>query len=552
MKKRVIYTLNVALVLLLWCSTAQGATRENVIPSDTVAIICLNDFHGGFVQASNLAIPGAANIYSCVSELKERYPANIVISAGDNFGGSYFSNLTQGSLIPYFFNALGITVSALGNHEFDNGQEFLQDMWKSSGACPEGWSISYICADIEKDGEQPSYAITATVSDIPNGDEEIKVGLLGLITINAASGTSSKNVEGVTFNSDFSDELKDLSAQISEQNVDLQVLVAHIGTAMDDETSQPYWMESAEELSSLPSPIIGISSGHSHKVVVGRIEDIPVVQGGIYGEYIGVLRMVKDGDEYRAIDPLLQLVGDYPDDKSQVRADLESKINMVLDTTYVAVIDKKLTDKITTVVGEALIHDRNINKNTLTALGSYVCGSYAQAYRDLKGIKGMDDVVLGISHFGSIRRSLASGDVMVLDIGEMLPFSNKLKVYEMTGADIHKIMESGLSNSVGMMQMNNFAIKAKKSGDNIKVKKIHYINSKGRHIKIKNKKTYPVVVDEFITTGGDGYPTALFPEEKWVKEIDELDTQSSFLKFVNTLSQMSNDYKYRALIEYVE
>lgn len=87
----------------------------------TVAIFSLNDFHGAFVQNKSQGIPGAPSVLQCLDSLKLVYPYNLTVAAGDNFGGSYFYNATHGVLLPVFFNDMGIRISALGNHEFDDG-----------------------------------------------------------------------------------------------------------------------------------------------------------------------------------------------------------------------------------------------------------------------------------------------------------------------------------------------------------------------------------------------------------------------------------------------
>ena len=89
----------------------------------TVAIFSLNDFHGGFVRNDYKSIPGAPAIWQTLDSLKSVYPYNVTVAAGDNFGGSFFYAATKGVLLPVFFNDLGIRLSAVGNHEFDDGQK---------------------------------------------------------------------------------------------------------------------------------------------------------------------------------------------------------------------------------------------------------------------------------------------------------------------------------------------------------------------------------------------------------------------------------------------
>ena len=73
----------------------------------TIAIFSLNDFHGGFVKDTSKDIPGVAAIWQTLDSLRAIYPHNITVSAGDNFGGSYFYKATKEKPLPVFFNKIG-------------------------------------------------------------------------------------------------------------------------------------------------------------------------------------------------------------------------------------------------------------------------------------------------------------------------------------------------------------------------------------------------------------------------------------------------------------
>ncbi len=558
MKTRIIQSLLAAGILLQGVAIVKASSPEPIQPKDTIAIICLNDFHGGFVQDVNLGVPGAGNLYSSIENLKKRYPSNMVIAVGDNFGGSFFSNLTHGKLIPYYFNELGITLSALGNHEFDNGQEFLRGKWKNEASRPANWDITYICANIElqKDGKLPDYAVADVVHQISTKNHGIvNVGLVGLVTKSAPSGTKKENVEGLIFESKYSSIVDAICKKESLTKADLQILVAHIGTEMQG--NAPAWMEKdeREELSSLPESIRGIASGHSHKQVVGTINKVPVVQGEINGKYVGVLRYTwGDDKKLVAVAPMLEKVKEVSD-ASKGRKDIDNTIKNILDSTTEPSTQKKLTAKIATVEGDAgLLHDRNKNSRSLTALGSYVCMAYAQAYREKVQKTNMDNIVLAFCHFGGIRRSLPKGEITVLDAGEVLPFENKLRVYNLTGKEIRNIIEAGIKNGKGQLQMNNIVADSIRYNGVTRVVNVHYVVPGKSDIILNDSDTYPVVVDEFIATGGDGYATTLFPESAWLKNIDTLYTTPAFLKFLSTTlkESMNENYSFKAKLNNAE
>ncbi|MFI3296581.1 MAG: 5'-nucleotidase C-terminal domain-containing protein [bacterium] len=549
--KRYIFKL-VALCLLssFWMQKSFAEVVATT-PKDTIAIICLNDFHGSFVQDKKLAVPGAACIYAHVDSLKQKYKNNIVIAAGDNFGGSYFSIVTKGSLIPSFFNELGITVSAIGNHEFDNGQEFLANKWKDSGV--KDWTIDYICANLFSDSTcktQPSYVIPEITKDIAiSEDDVLKVRLIGLVTASAKSGTSATDIDSLVFLANHDSIINTLYANTNVK-ADMNILVAHVGTEMIDDA--PAWMES---YITPPKDFDGISSGHSHKFVIGNINGMPVVQGEISGKYISVLLFERSEGVIRALPPEVNKVN-LNKTLSGVSAEIEKSIDNVLDTTVIASIDMKLSANLTKVVGDSdLIHDRNINPEELTSLGTYACMSYADAYREVVGITSKAEPIIAFSQFGAIRRSMPLGDITVLDAGEVLPFESPLKVYRLTGEQIKAIMLDGIKvgTTMGQMQMNTLEVDLfdpDEAVEDIEVLNISYVYPNVCHITLSDDDKYIVVVDQFITNGGDGYDAKLFPEDCIVKDGDgkeyDLKSTTSFLKFLKSFSEdlnEDNDYK---------
>lgn len=516
-----------------------------IMAQDTLAVISLNDFHGSFVKSGD--IPGAGNIYSAISKIKKRYTGNVVVSAGDNFGGSYFSVLNKGRLLPFFFSRLGITYSAIGNHEFDNGQEFFAALGKDT--------IKYVCANIVNSESKKllDNAVGSITTEIVlNDSDKVRLGIIGLISSGAKSQTKAENVKGLDFMDNYESLIK---AESGKMDAKWKILLAHIGTSTDG-SGKAQW-DGAEIKDSLMKirldDVMGIASGHSHKYVCGRINDIPVVQGGISGMKIGVLRFIYDRKKrsVKPIEPLLVKVEDVVDHSSG-RIEIDNAVDSTCNNTVVESINMKLSDVIG-VATDDIIHDRNKNPRQLTMLGSLVCMAYADSYRRYKGLAD-ESIVLGFCHFGCVRRSLSAGNVSVLTAGELLPFSNKLKVYRLKGKEIFRIIEEGIKNKKGCMQMNNLVVDTVYYNGKTRVLNVWYNIPGNKYIALNKNESYPVVVDEYITTGGDGYPTDIFPEEKWDKTISLEGTTDSFLLYLKGLYKkgirLTTNSPYKARLKY--
>lgn len=264
----------------------------------TVAVFSLNDFHGGFVRNDYKNIPGAPAVWQALDSLKSVYPYNVTVAAGDNFGGSFFYAATKGVLLPVFYNDLGIRLSALGNHEFDDGQKALAQKWQGAPLRPAGWNLSYVCANVRNaSGEIPAFAQPFASAEIPIGKgKSVKVGFVGLLASSTPSQASKSKIAGLTFDGRYTavlDSVKRLPGYSSTVgNADLRLLLTHIGSRMSD--GQPEWDDKdAANLQLLDDPTWnGILSSHSHQPVCGTINacHYPIVQGKWHGEYISVLK----------------------------------------------------------------------------------------------------------------------------------------------------------------------------------------------------------------------------------------------------------------------
>lgn len=83
----------------------------------TLSFLGLNDLHGRLK-----ALPGFAGYATNLQRVRAAEGGSLAImDAGDMFQGTLESNLTEGASVVSACRVLGMTVAALGNHEFDFG-----------------------------------------------------------------------------------------------------------------------------------------------------------------------------------------------------------------------------------------------------------------------------------------------------------------------------------------------------------------------------------------------------------------------------------------------
>ena len=84
------------------------------------------------------------------------------------------------------------------------------------------------------------------------------------------------------------------------------------------------------------------------------------------------------------------------------------------------------------------------------------------------------------------------------------------------------------------MQSAYLSIKRNDEGE---VTAITYISPKGKKVKIKDNTKLILVADEFMTTGGDGYPTKYFPKEQLINtKLPK--TTDAFIAYLKRLPQI--------------
>ena len=85
-------------------------------------LFAFNDLHGVFSDTDSDV--GVARL---TTYLKTAAGKNsIILSSGDTWQGSSESNLTSGLIMTEWMNAIGVAAMTLGNHEFDWGEDAIE------------------------------------------------------------------------------------------------------------------------------------------------------------------------------------------------------------------------------------------------------------------------------------------------------------------------------------------------------------------------------------------------------------------------------------------
>lgn len=452
---------------------------------DTLSIISFNDFHGAFAKDEGL--PGAGELVQMILNEKQKCANTIVVSAGDNFSGSYFSRITRGKPLPEMFKAVDLKLSAIGNHEFDWGLPFLKDS--------ATLYTNYIGANITTNGSdipnclKPYQIINQKLKD----GSILRIAFIGLTTTDTAHKTSPENVAGLEFIHPLGAAcVQSLYKLKGEGVIDMIILVAHIGTDMADIDRI---IEANAKALPFMDKVDAIITGHSHKVVLDKVNNVPIIQAGVNGLYIGKLMFqVRTNGNRRDIS---YIMGDT------------IRVNCKGNNEMTQLVDKYMNmykfNKKLTISKDNLIHDRNVNKNSYTALGAYVTASYVDCF-SISNSLSKAKIIIGVNHFGGIRANIAAGDVTNLRAGNVLPFGGDVAAYNFDGKRLKMLFNEGRINKNGYLQSSYLELNIDKSNN---ITRIYYTKDKQR-VEITDNTQCVVVLDSYITTGGDGYSASLF------------------------------------------
>ena len=126
-----IILLFITLTLLVPAGCYNGGDKSKL----TLKILHVNDVHS-HLDASEIdltlggvetgcEIGGMARVASKINELVETNNNHLVLHAGDAVQGTLYYTLFQGQADADVMNAMGFDAMAVGNHEFDDGDQWL-------------------------------------------------------------------------------------------------------------------------------------------------------------------------------------------------------------------------------------------------------------------------------------------------------------------------------------------------------------------------------------------------------------------------------------------
>jgi len=504
--------------LVLTC--ALPALAQSAPPVE-LRVLAINDFHGNLrpppggirindpedrTRKVTVTAGGAEYMATLVKQLREGHKNTIFVAAGDLIGASpLLSAMFHDEPTIASMSMMGLAISSVGNHEFDEGKTELLRM-QNGGCHPddgckgphpfEGAKFHYLAASTMDTATGKSVFPPYEIREF----DGIPVAFIGLTLKGTAGIVAPAGIAGL----EFRDEAETVNALVPElraRGVEAIVVLIHEG----GEPTGDY-----NECPGISGPIVDIVkkfdravdvvvSGHTHRAYVCDIDGRLVTSGDKFGTQVTAIDL--------KLDPATR-------DIVAARADnvIVANASLAKDSEQTALIEAydKLAAPIANRPAGSLTAtlSRVPNEAGESPLGDVIADAQLAASRDAKNGGAM----IALTNPGGIRTDINRKDDGTVSYGELFasqPFRNRIVTMTLTGAQLKDMLEQqwGDPKRPRILQVSkgfSYAWDATKPLGERVLPDSMTLDGKP----IDQASPYRVTVNDYLAGGGDGFTVA--------------------------------------------
>ncbi|WEG16622.1 bifunctional 2',3'-cyclic-nucleotide 2'-phosphodiesterase/3'-nucleotidase [Alkalihalophilus pseudofirmus] len=308
-KTRASRLMMLTLSLLLALSTVLPfiGTKTVAAESNThkLAIMGTTDIHAHMMPYDYMADAvnetiGLSKVYSAVEEMRAKYPNSILVDNGDIVQGSILGDLEatvdpqENNIIVDVMNYMEYDAAAVGNHEYNFGLEFLDDIAAQS-------DFPWLSANTyNKNDDTHRYEPYTMVEQTIDGND-ITIGIIGFVPPQVMTW-DRVHLDGNVYVNEIVDSAKKYIPQMKEEGADVIVVAAHSGFDTNETAS-----ENASYQLSKVEGVDALITGHQHYVFPndkdryanlpgadlenGTLNGTPTVMPGAWGSHLGLIEL---------------------------------------------------------------------------------------------------------------------------------------------------------------------------------------------------------------------------------------------------------------------
>lgn len=381
----------------------------------TFDLYSINDLHGKITDGENH--PGVDELTTYLKAAQETDDNVIILSSGDMWQGASESNMTKGILVTDWMNEMGFVSMTVGNHEYDWGEEYVEE----NAEFAEFPFLAINIYDRETDA-RVDYCEASVVVEV----DGIQIGIIGAMG-DCYSSIAADKVEDVYFvtGSKLTELVKEESRRLKAEGADFIVYSIHDGYGSSD------YSDTANITGSR------LASYYDTELSDGYVD--VVFEAHTHQRYLlrdeyGIYHLQHSGDNKGGIShvevEINTITGSFSISQAElITTDVYAELD---DDPIVEELLEKYADEIAPanqVVGTNSMYRNSDVMRRLVANLYYELGeeTWGEEY----------DIILG-GGFISIRSpyGLSAGEVTYADLQSLFPFDNDLVLCSISGRNL--------------------------------------------------------------------------------------------------------------------
>ena len=530
MKNRIwaLGALMLSFLVLAPAALAEGPKQKD--NDQHVKLLAINDFHGNLEPPSgssgriaisattNVNAGGAEYLATHLKQLGSEDPNTFVVAAGDSIGASpLLSGLFHDEPTIEALNVMGMDVSGVGNHEFDEGIDELLRMQYGGchpiDGCQDGTPFfgslfQYLAANVLYAGTQNTVLPAYEIKKVGNA----KIAFIGLTLEGTPLIVTPAGVAGLEFTPEVMTVNRFVKQLRDDEGVRAVVVLIHEGGQQNAPFAGGFMdINRCDHFSGAIKPIVEaldpgvdlVISAHTHQPYMCEFNGIPTTSASSFGRLITDIDLTIDhqSKDVTEVDGHNVIVTrDVPKDPA---------ITEIMNhyTTFAAPIANRLIGSITADI------TRSVGFNQESALGDVI----ADAQLASTSPTDFGGALVAFMNPGGIRADLtynnqvageAPGQITYSEMFNVQPFNNVMNVKTMTGAAIYRLLEQQFDNpaagAIRLLQVSHgFTYSydfTRPTGSRVTAGSVA-ING----IPILETGLYRVAMNNFLASGGDGF-----------------------------------------------
>jgi len=520
-----------------------NATVETTPPASApleVQLLAFNDFHGqlepptgknALVQTAGEPVEagGAEYFATWLKKLSAAHGRTVIVAAGDNIGATpLLSAAFHDEPTIEALNIVGLAITSVGNHEFDEGIVELGRLQR--GGCHpkdgcfgtpethfEGAKFTYLAANVVLDGTSdtlfPPYEVRR-FDDIP-------VAFIGMTLEGTPSVVTANGVKGVSFK-DEADTVNALVPKLQAQGIHAIVVLLHEGGYTTGRYDQCEGISGPvfDVVKRFDKEVDVVVTGHTNAAHICDIEGRLVTSASFAGRMVSDIRLM--------LDPVSRDVVTKSATNVIVTRDVEKAPALTALIGKYKDLVRGIEARVVGTIAADLVRQQGPTGES--PLGSLIADAQLFAESD----PSAGGAELALMNPGGIRGDLTvaaisagekPGEVTFGEVFAVQPFQNALVTMTLSGAQLERVLEEQFAlagnerDPPKMLQISaglTYTWDATRPpGDRIDPAKVEVLAKP-----LDLTRNYRVVMNEFLGNGGDGFETLKSGSERKIGIVD--------------------------------